>query len=262
MIVKTDAVVLKSQKYLESSAIVTFYTRSYGKMSVIAKGARRRQNMLAPALGAMNHLAVIVYRKEGRDLQILSQCELRRPWHTLTVDIDRMALGMAMVELVNVATSPDEQHEDLFALLLASLESIDTATKAAKNALYYFETHVLESLGFKPSLARCVKCGRDPVEGRDVSPRGSKASILDDGILCAVCAGGSIGGPELSRESIQVLRRFQELSEPSTAERIALSPTGRGEVDTALRWLLRRHVIGTKSLKSEHVFSTLTKVSS
>ncbi|MBI5464877.1 MAG: recombination protein O N-terminal domain-containing protein, partial [Ignavibacteriales bacterium] len=40
MIVKTDAVVIKSMKYSDTSKIVALYTKEFGKLSVIAKGAR------------------------------------------------------------------------------------------------------------------------------------------------------------------------------------------------------------------------------
>jgi DNA repair protein RecO (recombination protein O) len=261
MIVKTDAIVLKVQKYLESSAIVTLYTRGFGKMVVIAKGARRRNSTLASALGVMNDVAVVVYKKEGRDLQTLSQCELRNSWRAMTNDIDRIAAGLAMVELVHLATHFDERHEELYKLLSASLSFIDNATNAPRNALYYFYMHLLETLGFKPAVIRCVKCARDPVERMSADRRQTRASIVDDGILCPSCAAVGIGGPELSGESVQVLRRCQELASPEAAERITISMSARAEVESATRWLLRRHVTGARELKTEKVFSSMEKLS-
>jgi len=259
MIVKTDAVVLKVQKYLESSAIITLYTRGFGKMSVIAKGARRRQSTLASALGAMNHIGVLVYKKDGRELQTLSQVDLQNPWRLLAAEMDRMAAGMTMVELVNVATHADERHEALYDLLLSSLEYVDIATNPPKNALYYFEMQLLDRLGFKPALSRCVKCSMDPLERMTERSLPMRGSILHDGILCPPCATQGIGGPELSGESLQVLRRLQDLRTPESAERIVLSAVAHAEVTSALRWLLRHHVLGSKVLKTETVFSSLSK---
>jgi recombinational DNA repair protein (RecF pathway) len=166
-----------------------------------------------------------------------------------------------MVELVHVATHFDERHETLYDLLSASLSFVDDAAEAPRNTLYYFQMHLLETLGFKPALTRCVKCAKDPVEGMSAGRRQARASIVDDGILCPSCAAVGIGGPELSGESVQVLRRCQESRSPQAVERIMISEAARTEVESATRWLLHRHVTGARQLKTEKVFSAIEKLS-
>jgi DNA repair protein RecO (recombination protein O) len=253
MIVTTDAVVLRTMKYKESSRIATLLTRRLGKISVLAKGARDRKSRLGPPLQPMNHLTVVIYRKENRELQLLTQCDLVRNYKALTAEIDRMAAGMAAIELVDAVTPAEEENTTLFELLTRTLATFDTATKNPGNALYYFEMRLLENLGFKPDFQRCYNCGT-AVGGSDGN-HGLRMSY--NGILCANCAGKGLGLERLSAAGARVLQRLQEIEDPEAVTRMALTPSVRNEIAGVLRRFLLGHVEGLRTLRSETVFSSL-----
>jgi DNA repair protein RecO (recombination protein O) len=71
MIVKTEAIVLKTMKYRDTSKIVTLFTKNYGKLSAVAKGARDRNLRFGSALDSLSHVQVVLYKKEGADLHLL-----------------------------------------------------------------------------------------------------------------------------------------------------------------------------------------------
>ena len=96
-IVKTEAVVLKSMKYRETSKIITFYTRDFGKVKAIAKGARQPKNKFGSSLEPMSYVLVVLYRKEHRDLQLISQCDLIKTFRHLSEDLDKMAVCMSAI---------------------------------------------------------------------------------------------------------------------------------------------------------------------
>ena len=84
MIIRTEAIVLRTMKYRETSRIATLYTKERGKVSVIAKGARDGKSRMGGALQPMNHVVALVYMKESRDLQLLTQCDLAGHYPGLT----------------------------------------------------------------------------------------------------------------------------------------------------------------------------------
>ncbi|HEV8538897.1 MAG TPA: DNA repair protein RecO, partial [Bacteroidota bacterium] len=98
-IVTTEAIVLKSMKYRETSRIVTFYTRSFGKIPGIVKGARQAKSKYGTSLQPMSYVSLVFYRKEGREIQTVSQCDLMKSFRHLAEDMEKMAVGMAMIEL-------------------------------------------------------------------------------------------------------------------------------------------------------------------
>jgi len=254
MIVRTEGVILKSMDFRESSRILTVYTRDFGKQSLLAKGVRGPKSRLAAATGPLNYVGLVFYRKEQRELQLLSQCDLVRPWRSLTDSLEAMAAAMAICELLNLVVQGEEEHRALFDLLVRSLDAVNGATNNGVNAFYLFEVRLLDLLGFRPELRLCARCGRD-LEGDEGE---AMAFDLHHGsVACSVCLAGGHGGERLSRGALNVLRRFQEISDIGAACRITLSPQLRSELGRILERYLRSHVDGLRSLKSEKVFSAL-----
>jgi DNA repair protein RecO (recombination protein O) len=147
-IVKTDAIVLRASRYRESSKIVTFFTRRYGKLTAMAKGALRAKSGYGSSLEPMSYSSIVLYLRESRDIQTLTACDLRRPFRRVSEDLEKMACGMKMIELMNRLSEPHHEHPELFTLLLSSLERLDDATKNPGNSLYTFETRLAGMLGY------------------------------------------------------------------------------------------------------------------
>ena len=65
-IAKTEAIVLKSMKYRETSKIVTFYTKQFGKITGLVKSARSAKNKFGSSLNLFSHIELVIYKKEGK----------------------------------------------------------------------------------------------------------------------------------------------------------------------------------------------------
>jgi DNA repair protein RecO (recombination protein O) len=253
VIVKSEAIVLRTMKYRETSRIATLYTKEIGKISVIAKGARDGRSRLGGALQPMNHVGVLFYMKESRDLQLLTQCDIARSFPGLTTDLDRMAAAMAAVELTDAVTPREEPNHEIFDLLSSTLDAVSVATKQPGNALYYFELHLLGIIGFRPDMRICANC-RKPVEPLAA---GSGVHMTANGILCPECSRKGFGLEVLSPSALAVLQRLQATGDPASATRMVLDPRVRGEIAGVLRRFLLGHVEGMRTLRSEAVFSSI-----
>ncbi len=257
MIVKSDAIVLKTMKFRESSIIATLLTRDYGKVSVIAKGIRNRSRGGASALEPMNYVRVVIYRKPGRDLQLMTQCDPVRVFKGLSDDLERMAVGMAAVELTNLAISPDETHPEVFDLVVGTLEALSSATRHPGNALYYFEVQLLGLLGFRPELRRCVLC-EGPIATIAGRSGGVSFRLSVHGVLCSACENREHGEMSMTLPALHALAALQDTLLAEAAFRIMLTPEMRRTIEEVLRWLVMHHLTGMKPLRSEQVFSKLT----
>lgn len=255
MIVTTDAIVLKAMKFRDTSQIVTLLSREYGKMTVIAKGFRNRQKGGAGGVEPMTCVRAVVYKKPGKDLHLMSQCDRLPSFRGLADDLKRMAAGMAAVELTNLSLPPEEPHADVFMLLQQTLEMLAGATRNEENALYYYEMQLLGILGFRPELRSCVECGRSVALIADTGHR--HCSVNTHGLICPSCEDRGHGGERVSLAALGALTGFQDARHPEAASRIILSGTMREEVSGGLRHLVLHHLTGMKPLQSEQVFSML-----
>jgi DNA repair protein RecO (recombination protein O) len=256
MIVTTEAVVLKSMKYRETSRIVTLYSRQFGKFALIAKGARDRKNRFGSALNLMSHVQAVVYRKENRDLQLLSQCDVVDSFRHISEEMERLAAGMAVVELMDAVTHAEEENAPLFGLLIQTLHTIDTAPRNMVNALYGFEVRLLDILGFRPNFFTCFHCGT-PISEASVGRSGAELNVSYGGILCSQCSSRGMGIETVSAGSVKMLQHLQEASDPAAITRITMSTQMRNEVAATMRRCLQSHIEGFRPLKSEKLFSLL-----
>jgi DNA repair protein RecO (recombination protein O) len=256
MILTTEAVILRGRDYRDSSRIVTLYTKERGKLSAIAKGVRSSKSRIGLRLEPMDYVSAVLYLKESRDLQLLTQCDLVRPLGSLGQELRKMAAGMALVELVDLSTPAEERNDQLFGLLVECLISIHNATNDPENALYFFEGKLLDNLGFRPCLHRCVSCGTPMKVGEEL-PREGEIRLGSTGVICTQCSLRQKGMFGISRPVLRVLQRIQEVSSPGPISGLRLSADGKREMSSVFLRFLQAHVEGFRTLKSQEVFSSM-----
>jgi DNA repair protein RecO (recombination protein O) len=276
MITRTDAVVLKSMKYRDSSKIVTFYSRRFGKIKGIAKGARQMKSKFGAALEPLSAVSLILYKKDQRELQLISQCDLLKTYKNIHSELDRLAVGLSIIELLNQLTHDEEGNDALYTLLVQSLDELERAQKHFMNFFLAFELRCASVLGFMPSLDACKGCGRkldDLVSDDSAVFQSGKGAVLcsrcwepktvpRNGALRSGWTGASRGFSDEGsiRVSIGVLKALQRLLN-APLESIGSLDLGSAlgnEIDGTLRLYLRQHFDDFKPIRSFDMLKKLT----
>lgn len=154
MIVRTEAVVLRSMDYGETSQIVTIFTRELGKISVLAKGALKVKSRFGASLQPMSYSQVVFYYKPTRTLQTLSESTLLKPLSDIGGNQEILSAGWRIVELTNALMQEEQQNTLVFNLLLQVLHRLDDTTGNRSNILPYFQLKFATVLGFSPAFDR------------------------------------------------------------------------------------------------------------
>lgn len=146
---KTKAILLKKRDFRETSFILTFLTRDFGKIDGILKGARgnRARSGVTPLFFSLGQ--VIYYEKKRSNLFIISECETQDIFFNILKDWLRVSVAYYILELVDVFTEPGEKVESIFESLLQSLVSLDTK-KEPNSIARLFEVKFLSDLGLWP----------------------------------------------------------------------------------------------------------------
>jgi DNA repair protein RecO (recombination protein O) len=254
VIISTDAVILRSRKYGETSRIVTLYTRELGKLPTIAKGVRgggkgRRVLPMDPT----SVVRAVIYVRETREIQLLTQCDPIESLDALHSDLARMGAGMGIVELTDLVTPPGEASEELYGLLCGTLLGLRHATSNAENALYFYEARLLGILGFRPELHRCVGCRVMVLE----EERAGEVRVSASGIVCRRCAADHRGLLSVTPPALRILQRMQEVESVDPILRITLTPAVKSELARILHLFLQSHAEGYRVLKSQEVFAAI-----
>lgn len=197
--VTSRAVVLRTYTIGETSKVVVCYTHDYGKVRLVAKGARKGGSRFGAALEPMMVSGVVFYLKEGRDLHLVSSAEIVRDEPELRRNVVRMAYGGALVELVDRLVPERESDPGLEEMLEAALSLAATAPEDDLDAvLWRFAMALAGRLGYGPRTGRCVVCSGEVGEEPGFAP-------LLGGAVCAACLeGGAADGAARGRTAALV----------------------------------------------------------
>jgi DNA repair protein RecO (recombination protein O) len=154
----TDAIVLHSFDYLESSRILRLVTRDGGVRSVLAKGARRSSRRFGSGLDLFAQGSAQLYAKPGRDLDTLSGFDVVRSRSELGEDMGRFAGASAIAELI-LRFGRDASDSSLYDVVAESLDIL--AAAAADETLTVTLAaawRIVAELGFAPAVDVCAQC--------------------------------------------------------------------------------------------------------
>lgn len=234
---KTDAIVIRLADFSESSRVVTLFTREFGKISALAKGAKRLKSAFEAALDLLSNCHVVFIRKSSSGLDLLTEAQLRhrfRPGHS---DLNGLYCGYYVAELLAGLSEDYDPHPDLFDLTVRTLAQFESHEDPRLPLLQY-ELHLLREIGQLPEYQECAICHSPVRLGRTV-----RFWVSQGGLICSEC-----GRPEYEHTGIQagtvaILHRLIEDS-PASLSRITISPEQRRElrriVTSAISHVLER----------------------
>ncbi|OOZ42030.1 DNA repair protein RecO [Solemya pervernicosa gill symbiont] len=134
---------LHSRPYRESSLILDVFSFSYGRVALIAKGARSSKSRLKPVLTPFNQL-LISWSGRG-DLYTLREAETT---HTsLPLLGSRLISALYLNELIRDLLHTEDPCEDLYDLYERTLNEIRHGD-TIDHSLRLFEKHLLEVMGY------------------------------------------------------------------------------------------------------------------
>ena len=192
---RDDAVVLRTYKSGEADRVVVLWTRTHGKVRVIAKGARKTSSRLGGSLETLGYVDVDLVRTRG-DFYVARHVAHRERLVNLRGEYARIVAGYAVVEVVDAIPSEDVGDEDVFDLLVRVLVALDNLEyqPTLVPASFFFKLLALD--GSTPVLDECVNCASPgPLVAFDAATGGT---------LCANCRAGTA----VSAPALELIRRI------------------------------------------------------
>lgn len=152
-IVKTEAFVLKTFRYGETSKIVTLFTKDFGKMNAIVKGARNFKSKLCGTLESMNYITAVIYLKYNRDLQLISNAEYKKSYSNIIADFDKLEVAYKVIEIMNKSLIEHYSNKLLFEILMKTFTVLNCADKNHFIYVLYFQIQLTKILGLSPDFS-------------------------------------------------------------------------------------------------------------
>ncbi len=246
-LIVTDAIVLHTADYLESSKLVRLATREAGVQSVVARGARSSRKRFGSAFDLFAEGQAQIQLKPGRELHALQGFDVTIARPALATELARFTAASALAEcvlrVVHEEAAPRVYGGVAAALdLLASSEAPDTI-HVALGALW----RLVSDVGFMPALNECAEC-----HARLAANEEARFSTVAGGALCLDCSRSLPGGrllPATARTAI-----LGWLGHQSTT----LSPAEARAHQRLLREFITQHIPDSRTLRAYTVWESGT----
>ena len=238
--------VLNKRDLRETSLIVDFYTKEFGKIRGILKGVRADPKKFASNLELFSLNEIIFYRKTHSSFHLVSQADKIDNFTRIRQNIERITTASFMVEMVSSIMQLEDKNEEIFDLTLASLKELETNYSPEKIATI-FKIKMLSLSGFKPHFDSCVSC-LDKIMGQ------SKFSLSLGGLLCPRCMPKDPGSRSLFRGTIATVLHIEKNSFNSSLS-LGMNPLIKKELGLILNAFLNFHL--GRELKSQKLLNKL-----
>lgn len=231
----SQAIVLRTYDFGESDKIVSLFTEAFGRLRLIAKGAKRSRKRFGSGLEPFTHIEAFFADREHRGLARLERCQIITAFEQIADDVRRVICGTYMLELVDTLTPERERHADVFSLLLFFIPLL-TLTTFREELLRFFELRLFTMLGYQPQLMRCVMCSA-PFQVQHCY----KFSVQRGGIVCPACQERVAELLPLSNGTIKLFQQAMKMA-IQKLPRLVFSPAEHEEGRLILTRFLEYHI--------------------
>jgi len=235
---RSEAIVLRRSDFGEADRLLTLFSREFGKIRALAKGARK------PQTRKTGHVELFMRTNflfaKGRNIDIITQAELVEAYPALREDLVRTTYAAYAVELLDNLTAEgdrDLRKYNLLAETLGWFAETDNIRIAART----YELHLLSRAGYQPQLFNCVAC-QEPVKEQD-----QYFSAELGGLICPSCRQKDRQAQPISAVAVKVLRHLQ-IRDWQTVRVLRLKGPLHAELEALMHYYLR-HIL-ERNLKS------------
>ncbi|MBX3043679.1 MAG: DNA repair protein RecO [Candidatus Kapabacteria bacterium] len=152
MIVTSEGIVLNSRKYSESSKILSLYSADYGKISLIAKGARMPKSKFGSSLEPLSCASATFYMKPNQELYLLSKSELARKWLRIYNSSEHLTAGFVIIETISLTQLQKHPNPELYSLLSDCIEYLNELHENPYSIVIWFFCRFSEIMGFELNI--------------------------------------------------------------------------------------------------------------
>ncbi|MEX1063285.1 MAG: DNA repair protein RecO [Balneolaceae bacterium] len=244
LITKTGIIVLRTIEYSESSLISTVLSREHGKISLIAKGARRPRSKFSGMLQPGQVLEAVYYFKPTRSVQTLTEASYLHRLEEINRDVEKMAVSMCALELVSQLIHEGDVNEAVFTFARNFLVWLDLQETVNRLIFPYLQVRLAFLVGLELQI-----------EGID---GGTESGYLNIGAGTVSKNAVSDHAIRLSKNQLQFLKSSAVSKKSSVLEKDLNKVELRSLIEHLDKYF-RYHFEGVKPRSSDAIFDQILK---
>lgn len=194
--IKTKGIIISENNFGDSDKMLTMLTPGLGKISCVAKGARRTKSALLAGTQLLCFGEYLMYK--GANTYNINSCETIEVFYNIRTDLDKLKYAVHITKIIRDVTEENQNCYKILQLFLNTLYVISETDKNLSLILCIFKLRLLSILGFTPRINQCVNCGeKDNV---------MYFSIKDNGFKCEACSRQDKGSIKINESTQNAIK--------------------------------------------------------
>lgn len=175
---KINGVIIKTKEFKENDKLVWLYTDNLGKITTIAKGAKKNKSRLFPITLPFCYGEFVLFK--GKSLYNLQEGKIINSFQGLMENLDKLTYSSYLCELIDICIEEGEINKSLFRDFITCMYLLNTNALNYEILIRSFELRLLKSTGYGLSLENCVVCNKKISVSNYIS-------LYDYGGVCESC---------------------------------------------------------------------------
>ena len=182
MYLTVKALVLRVTDYNDRDALLTLLTQKHGKLTVKARGLRRKNSPLTAPCQLLSYGEFTLF--EYRGMYTVNEAHSIELFQNLRRDLCKLSLGTYCAQVAEVIAQEDLPNPELQSLVLNCLFALSKLNISEMQVKAVFELRAACLAGYSPDLFGCHICGSQSPVVLDLS---------GGALLCDRCKGNASG---------------------------------------------------------------------
>lgn len=225
MLIRLQGIVMRAREYGESNKIVTIFSESHGKISFVARGAKKPRSRYGAVTEPFTMALFVCFQSSAKSMPTLSSADLLESNYALRSDLLLTSVGAYWMELANKLLEEREPDPFLYHLFIESFAKLQEK-KDADILTRIIELAFLRKAGYQPVFDHCVDCGREE-QLRHVS-------VIRGGMLCTSHHSRDPRAIRISPQTGKLLPLIQILT-PQRLGKVQIHPETRSEIEKVIQ---------------------------
>lgn len=190
MYLKVQGLVLRVTNYKDHDAILTILTRENGKLTVKARGLRRKNSPLTTTCQLLAYCDFTLF--EYRGMYTINEAGSIELFYGLRRDLSKLSLATYFAQVADVVSQEDSSDGGVLSLTLNCLYALEKLNLSEAFVKGVFEFRSACISGYMPDLSGCSRCGE---------PFPDRFNVTEGHLECAACRGHSPTGLRMPMNS-------------------------------------------------------------
>ncbi|MGB5156987.1 DNA repair protein RecO [Desulfobacterium sp. N47] len=243
------AIILRRVDFGDYDLILTFFSLNKGKISAIAKSAKKSTKRFGGILELFSVLRLVCSTAKGRELLVLQEADLINSFSCIRGDLKKTAYASYFAELINEWSETGSEQEGIYRLLYFVLDQLDICRIPEEILSIIFQMRFADIVGVRPNLSVCTDCR---IEIDRIKEDRVAFDFSKGGIICQKCACISVNRFFLSKGTIKQLL-WVESGDLSKAAKIRFTPSsvkeGLGFLESFITYHIGKELQSLRFLK-------------